>query len=152
MWFSILMALGAGAAIALQASLNARLGMLLDSALAATVVAFAVAFVSSAAMMLSYAGADIRSDMVTSVPAYLWVAGGVISAMGVGISYYLIPKMGMGSMMSLVLSGQIMTAAAIGHWRWFGLPENPLTFERCAGLVLMIAGILLFNRGAKYGS
>ena len=37
------MALGAGAAIALQASLNAKLGVLLDSALAATVIAFAVA-------------------------------------------------------------------------------------------------------------
>jgi len=33
---------------------------------------------------------------IKSVPVYLWFSGGALSAFGVGMFYYLIPKMGGG--------------------------------------------------------
>lgn len=140
------LALLAGAAIATQASLNARLGVLLNNSLLGT----AIAFSSSCLLTLLAVGISTKqypsAESVRAVPLYLWFSGGLLSAFGVAMFYFLIPKMGVGNMMSYALTGQILVAVLASHFGWLGLPIKSLNAVRLLGLVALIAGIVLINR------
>jgi len=150
-----LLAFSAGAMIAVQAAMNARLGVLLHSSMLGTGIAFLFAlFFTLLAFLISlnlWSGqalpvwADIKM-----VPAYLIFGGGALSALGVGVFYYLIPKMGVGSMMSFALTGQILAAIIASHFGWFEQPIKPINSRIAAGLLAMISGVLLINWGPSY--
>jgi len=138
-------ALLAGAAIALQAAMNARLGVLLNSSIAATATAF---FFSCLIMVAAYSLTSenlISTSTIKSVPWYLWF-GGLFSAFGVGMFYFLIPKMGVGPMMSLALTGQLIIAITSSHYGFFNLPIQPINPLKIVGVVLLIVGIVLINK------
>jgi len=84
-------------------------------------------------------------NTLRSVPVYMWFTGGMISALGVGLFYFLIPKMGVGQMMSFALTGQLITAMIISHQGWLNLPEKPIEIQSIIGAILMILGVILVN-------
>lgn len=144
------LALSAGAAIAIQATMNAQLGVLLKSSMMATSIAFLFSFIFTVLAILLSAKQFPNSIEIQSVPFYLWFTGGFFSAFAVGMFYYLIPKMGVGSMMSYALSGQIVIAMLASHLGWFDLPVKPLNASKIAGVFLLIAGVTLINWEASY--
>ena len=144
------LALAAGAAIAIQATMNAHLGVLLKSSMLATSIAFLFSFVFTVLAMILTTKEYPHITQIKSVPVYLWFSGGVLSAFGVGMFYYLIPKMGVGSMMSYALSGQILIALIANHFGWFDLPVKPINALKVAGAVLLIAGMILINWKSNY--
>jgi transporter family-2 protein len=145
MSYLALLALMAGAAISVQASMNAQLGVLLKSPLIGTTVAFSFSCLFTLAAVIASTRHYPQADAIRSVPVYLWFTGGALSALGVGLFYYLIPKMGIGPMMSYALAGQIVIAMIVSHFGWFELPVRPLNAARFAGLVALINGIILIN-------
>ncbi|MEP1743416.1 MAG: DMT family transporter [Kangiellaceae bacterium] len=140
-----LLSIIAGALIAIQAGINSQLGVILKNSLLATVIAFMVSALISLIGLLAISKNLPTNEVIRSVPLHFWF-GGAISAFGVGLFYFLIPKMGVGSMMSLALTGQLITAVLISHFGWFGLPESTLSLSKCLGVFAMISGILLINR------
>lgn len=136
------LALSAGAAIAIQAGMNARLGVLLGSSMLGTCVAFAVACLASLLAIAVQRGELPALERIAEVPGYLWW-GGVISAFGVGMFYFLIPRMGVGPMMSFALTGQIILAVICSHFGWFDQPVRPMNATRLTGLLVLIAGVSL---------
>lgn len=141
--FAVL-ALAAGAAIATQATMNARLGVLLGS----STLGMSFAFLSSSLVCLGILAAVPREwpsvEALRAVPRVLWF-GGVLSAFGVGMLYYLIPRMGAGPMMSLALTGQIVVAVVASHFGWFELPAQPVNAVHACGLTALIVGVVLLN-------
>lgn len=146
MGYLSLLALTAGAAIAVQASMNAQLGVLLRNSLLGTSVAFATSFLLSLLAVVVSTRQYPQMESIQAVPFYLWF-GGVLSAFGVGIFYFLIPRMGVGPMMSYALTGQILVAVAASHFGWFDLPAKPVNPARALGVSALVVGILLINRG-----
>jgi transporter family-2 protein len=150
-----LLALAAGAAIAIQASMNAQLGVLLKSSMMGTSIAFFVSCVCALSAMV-FSATVFSTKLypqiaeIKSVPVYLWFSGGALSAFGVGMFYYLIPKMGLGSMMSYALSGQILIAIIASHFGWFELPIRPITTLKVVGVIALITGVLLLNWEPNY--
>ncbi len=140
-----LLSIIAGALIAIQAGINSQLGVILKNSLLATVIAFMVSALISLIGLLAISKNLPTNEVIRSVPLHFWF-GGAISAFGVGLFYFFIPKMGVGSMMSLALTGQLITAVLISHFGWFGLPESTLSLSKCLGVFAMISGILLINR------
>lgn len=139
----------AGMAIAIQATMNARLGVLLHSPLLGTGVAFLFAclFISLTALL---SGCKSPSwHVFKEVPFYLWFSGGALSAFGVGMFYYLIPKMGVGPMMSYALTGQLLLATVASHQGWFGLPVSPINVLKVIGMIALIVGMFLSNGGVR---
>lgn len=136
------LALSAGAAIAIQAGMNARLGVVLGNSMLGTSIAFAVACLASLVVLVLQRSELPTLGQVGRVPAYLWW-GGVISAFGVGLFYFLIPKMGVGPMMSFALTGQIVFAVICSHFGWFEQPVHPVNTTRLVGLIVLIAGVSL---------
>lgn len=140
-----LLAITAGAAIALQATMNAQLGILLKSSFLATGFAFFMSgLVTILVMVIVGKNYPDMSD-IKSVPWYLWLGGGLLSAFGVGMFYYLIPQMGVGSMMSYALTGQLLIALVASHFGWFNLPITTINHTKLLGAVLLIGGMILIN-------
>jgi transporter family-2 protein len=148
MWAFPALAVLAGAAITFQASMNARLGVLLKNPVLATAIAFLFAcFFTLLFMLINQRQLPVYAD-IRSIPTYLWF-GGILSAFGVGSYYYLIPKMGVGSMMSFALSGQLILAIIAGHFGWFEQPIKPITPKVLIGIFAMVLGINLINGGSR---
>ncbi|ASZ14088.1 DMT family transporter [Chitinophaga pendula] len=141
----LLLAFTGGIFLALQGGLNAQLGVLLRHPLLATVVAF---FFSTFFALLLAAG-QIRQlpsrAVLQQVPVYMWFAGGFCSVVGISLYYYTIPKLGVATMISLGLCGQLIFAVVAGHFGWLHLPMEPLTIKKTIGVVAIIGGILLIN-------
>ncbi len=143
-------ALAAGVAITLQATMNAQLGVLLKSSITATSIAFFVSCVFSISVMALTIKQYPQMTDIKSVPVYLWFSGGALSAFAVGMFYYLIPKMGVGSVMSYALSGQLLIAMIASHFGWFDLPVKPVTTLKVVGALSLIAGVIVLNWGSSY--
>ena len=145
MGYLALLALIAGAAIAAQASMNAQLGVLLKNPLIGTIIAFTCSAIFTLVAVIASTRHYPQAEAIRSVPIYLWFTGGALSAFGVGMIYYLIPKMGVGPMMSYALTGQILVAIIASHFGWFDLPIKQLSGLKFIGLVAMVNGIVLIN-------
>ncbi|GEK09588.1 DMT family transporter [Pseudoalteromonas sp. McH1-7] len=140
-----LLAIFAGGAIAVQASMNAQLGALLKSPILAAGVAFTA---SALYTVVAFRLSDSVFPTITqikAVPWYLWCIGGILSATGVGLSYFLIPKMGIGNLMAYYLCGQMVVAMIIGQLGLFAVPHTPVTLQKLLGLVAVLTGIVLLN-------
>ena len=141
----MLLAFVGGAFLALQGGLNAQLGEQLKNPLLASVVAFSVSAIVSLITVVMLFRPSFSSIEISGVPNYLWVSGGFLSAIGIGLYYYTIPKLGISTMISLGLCGQLICSIVVAHFGWFNLPVEPLTLKRILGALAMIIGILLIN-------
>jgi transporter family-2 protein len=137
----------AGVAIATQASLNSQLGVLIKNSVFATTVAFLNSFVFTLIILIFIAKKVPTLEAMKTVPFYLWFSGGLLSTFGVGALYWLIPKMGVGPMVSFALSGQIIFAMIAGHFGWFQLPVTPISTPKVIGTLLLVLGIIFTNKG-----
>ncbi len=146
MGYLSILAFMAGAAIATQASMNAQLGVLLKNSLLGTAIAFVSSFLFTVLAVIVFTKEYPSVDSVMSIPVYLWFSGGVLSAFGISMFYYLIPKIGIGEMMSYALTGQIIVAIIAGHFGWFDLLVKPINTVKFIGVLALIVGIVLINK------
>lgn len=134
-----------GMFLAVQGGLNAHLGVLLKNPLIASAVAFCSSTIFAVFILLFSAKNLPDLSEIKAVPIYLWFTGGLFSTLGISLYYYTIPKLGVSTMISLGLCGQLIFAVVAGHYGWLGLPTEPVTIRRTTGLALMVSGILLIN-------
>lgn len=141
---SILAFIG-GVFLAAQGGFNSHLGVMLKNPLLASVAAF----ISSAVFAVVVALLSVRNipavEEMKQIPVYLWFTGGLLSVIGISLYYYTIPKLGVSTMISLGLFGQLIFAVIAGHFGWLDLPTEPLTIRRLIGIISMLTGILLIN-------
>ena len=141
----ILLAFTGGVLLAIQGGLNAQLGVYLKNPLLATFIAFfystSFAFLGVAISIKSYPSLE----QIRQVPAYLWFSGAIFSVFGISLYYYTIPKLGISSMVSLGLSGQLIFSVFASHFGWFGLPEDPIAYKKILGVLTLIISIIMIN-------
>ncbi|PST83414.1 EamA-like transporter family protein [Pedobacter yulinensis] len=143
--FVICLAFAGGVFLAVQAALNSHLGLLLKKPLLATVAQSASGLIFSL-LLVALAAKELPAvQTVRQVPAYLWFMGGLFSVLGVSLYYFAIPRLGLSTMISLGLSGQLVFAIMAGHYGWLNVATEPLTLKRLLGIVFMLAGILLIK-------
>lgn len=132
--------LAAGIGIPILAALNAQLGKTIGAPAAASVVLFAVAFLT-ALFVASFTGLDAVSKAF-SAPKHLLFAGCLIAFYVLTITY-IAPHFGVGNAVFFVLLGQLISAAAIDHFALFGAQQTPLTLARTSGILVMAFGVFL---------
>ncbi|MEO9966758.1 MAG: DMT family transporter [Reichenbachiella sp.] len=140
-----ILAFVAGILLTIQGGLNTQLGILLKHPLLATLVAFFFSMCFSIIFVLSSVKSYPTTQQIKAIPTYLWFTGGLFSMLGVSLYYYTIPKLGVSTMISLGLCGQLFFSVIAGHFGWFGLPVEPITLKRSLGILAMGSGILLIN-------
>jgi len=138
------LALAAGALIPVQAAANAALARSLGGSVpAAALVLFAVA-AATAGLALAVGG---RADWGGLPAAPPWgYAGGLIVAAYVLTITFLVPRLGVGAAIALIVTGQVVGALAVDHFGLLRAPVVPLTLPRALGAVLMAAGAFLALR------
>ena len=147
MLYFILLSFVGGIAIALQANINSQLGVFLTSSLLATFVALtsSLFFTGIAITFLSKEFPSI--EVIRTIPLYLWVSGGILSAFALASFYFVIPKIGILSMISFGLAGQLVFSLFSSHYGWFGMPTSPINITKIVGVLSMLLGIFLINKG-----
>lgn len=135
-----LIMLAAGIGIPVLAALNASLGRQIGAPAAASVVLFAVAFVTCLAVVVFTGPAAIAK--VANAPKHLLLAGCLIAFYVLSITY-IAPHFGIGNAVFFVLLGQLISAALIDHFGLFGATQSPLTLTRTLGIAVMAAGVFL---------
>ncbi|MCE7996882.1 MAG: DMT family transporter [Roseivirga sp.] len=141
----IFLAFLGGVFLAIQGGYNAQLGVLLKNPLMASLVAFFCSSVYAAILLAASFQPLPAMQQVKAVPTHLWFTGALFSVVGVSLYYYTIPKLGISSMISLGLFGQLLFSVVAGHFGWFGLAAEPVDLKRLLGIAAMVAGILLIK-------
>ena len=139
-----LWAFAAGVLIPVMAVLNGTLSRATGNPYLATVVLFAIGLGVSVAV-LAIKGIE-GAQSLTRVSPQLYL-GGVIVAFYVLSVSILAPRFGVGNTILFVVAAQIVTSAVIDHFGLFGAMLRPISALRLAGLVLLVAGLVITQFG-----
>lgn len=139
--YSVL-ALFGGALFPVQTAINAQLARSVGGALVATIVSFLVGLIALVAILLATTRQVPDVGILRPVPPYLYV-GGLLGATFLGLSVFLTPRIGSGTLMCLVIAGQILTSMSIDYFGLFGLPVRDLSLVRIAGAAFVAVGVAL---------
>ena len=141
----ILLVFVAGGMVAAQAPTNAILAKAGGSPILAALISFTV---GTAALFLVWLATPNRpsSTAFAGLPWYAWI-GGLYGAMFVAVAAYAAPKIGIASLITVGIAGQIAVALFLDHFGALGLPRDPISLGRVAGAALVIAGVVLVRKG-----
>ena len=81
-------------------------------------------------------------QQLTAAPVYGYL-GGIIVATYVVMITVLVPRIGVGSAIGLIVTGQIICAVIIDHFGLFNVAVRSISLTRAAGILLMIGGVYL---------
>lgn len=141
----ILLVLLAGAMIALQAPTNVMLSKAGGSPVLAALISFAV---GTAALSVAWLASGHRPAPASfgALPWYAWI-GGVYGAIYVAVAAYAAPRIGLASLITVGIAGQIVMALWLDHVGALGLMRQPVSAARVVGALLVVAGVVLVRRG-----
>lgn len=141
-YFFVIMAVIIGTLMPVQAGLNAELTRVLKHP-------FLGAFVSLltgalAVMLLIFAKGFEFQDIkrIGTVSPHLFL-GGLLGAVFVGSSLFLIPRLGATSMIAAFITGQLLGSVVIDHYGLLGIAPSPLSLTRISGIFLLFVGAYL---------
>ena len=141
----ILLVFIAGAMVALQAPTNAILAKAGGSPVLAALISFAVGTTALLGVWLM-SGNRPAASAFAGLPWYAWI-GGLYGAVFVAVAAYAAPKIGLASLITIGIAGQVAMALVMDHFGAIGLPKEPISFGRLAGAILVLAGVVLVRRG-----
>ncbi len=130
------------ALLPVQAGLNAELTKILRHPFLGALISFAMGTITLTLIVLFQKTpvGDLRRLFSIPPPYYL---GGMMGALFVGSSIYMIPRLGATTMMAAFVTGQLLSSIIIDHNGWFNLPVYPITPTRILGVILLFAGLFL---------
>ncbi len=138
--FTITIALSNGFLVVISRLLNARLGREINPAGASIWNHFTGALM----MLVVYVLMSSQYFNFENIPFYAFL-GGVIGAVYVTISNYIIPKIGASKAVILMIAGQIFIATLIDYFR--NIVGNP--FSAIIGILLIIFGVYIGEKAKK---
>jgi transporter family-2 protein len=140
----VLLVLIAGGMIALQAPTNAMLARAGGSPVLAALISFAVGTIGLLLVWLA-SGNRPGTSAFAGLPWYAWI-GGLYGALFVAVAAYAAPKIGLASLITIGIAGQIVMALILDQLGALGLPREPINIGRIAGALLVVAGVVLVRR------
>jgi transporter family-2 protein len=140
------LALLGGICVAMQAPINAQLAAGLRSPITAAGISFLTGFLFLLGVSLAVRAPLPETGAISAVPTYAWFAGGALGAVFVGLNLYIVPQLGVATLISLAITGQLVASVALDHFGLFGLPIHPFNLARALGIVLLILGGALVMR------
>ncbi len=131
----------AGAAIAVQAAVNAGLAARIGLG-AALIVSTTLVLAFCVTFHLATGGTTF--SLPSAAPWYVYLGG----ACGFGFilaTAFVFPKLGAASSVALVVLGQGGTALLLDHYGLLGLDREPVSLSRIGAFALIVAGVVLLR-------
>lgn len=143
----MLTALLLGAALPLQAAINANLRTaLVSSTTTVALISFAIGTLILLIAALLQPGSLAPLLEIGQQP--LWrLVGGPIGAAFIFGTTFLAPRLGMTALLSLVIAGQLIASLGMDHIGFGAILEQKISASKVFGAVLVIAGVLIANIG-----
>ena len=143
--FFFILAISAGAAVSVQAVINGTLGTQLNNPLLAATISFGVGFLVALAALLLSGGLTAAKFNLQGISPLLYT-GGALGVLYVTSVLFLVPKLGVGSTIILVIAGQLLVSVLIDHFSLLGITSRALDGPRILGILLVVAGAYLVIR------
>lgn len=141
----VAMAAFAGGMLPLQFAINAQLADRAGSnAIWAGMVSVACSTVALTAVALLTLDRWPRLSVIKDIPLWMW-GGGLIGALFVVSSTFVLPRVGAGVFVASVLLGQIVVSMTVDHNGWFGASVEPVSMTRIIGVLLIFGGLYLIR-------
>jgi bacterial/archaeal transporter family-2 protein len=141
---AVVIAVGAGCLVGLQAPINSRLGKSLGSVQAATFsfLVGTLALVLLAAVVRGGLGALGHAGR-----APWWaLIGGLLGAVFVTVALITVRTLGASGLTAAVIAGQLGISVVIDRFGLLGIARQHVGVERILGLVLLVVGVVLVVR------
>lgn len=141
---AVVLGVGAGCLVGMQAPINSRLGRVLGSVQAAT---FSF-LVGTAVLVLIAAFVSGGLGTLSNVSRAPWWAlvGGLLGAVYVTVALIAVRTLGASGLTAVVITGQLAISVVIDRFGLLGVARTPVGLQRVLGLVLLIAGVVLVVR------
>lgn len=141
-FFYSFLAVLAGVAVPILASINAAYGQTIGNVHWASLTLCVVAFLTILAVSMAN-GVSIP-DITTFQQASWWhFLGGCFFAIYVVSITFVAPKIGVGNAIIFVVVAQIFTSVTIDHFGFFGAAVQQLDWKRALGIVFLVIGVAL---------
>jgi bacterial/archaeal transporter family-2 protein len=131
-----------GTLLPVQASLNSELTRLLRHPFLGAFISFFIGTITLSLIILFQRVplGDLRRLSDIPLPYYF---GGMLGALFVGSSIFLIPRLGPTVLMGAFVTGQLIGSVLIDHFGLFNLPVYSITPQRIIGIILLFTGLFL---------
>lgn len=137
-----LLAVGAGACIALQASANGNFRKSLgDNPLFAAYFSILGTILTATFAVLVLRPPVPSAEAIRAAPWWNWI-GGPLGALIVLAGAALTRELGAALFIALVVGGQLLCSLLLDHFALLGLQQQPVTPGRLLGALLVVAGVL----------
>ncbi|MCI5109839.1 MAG: DMT family transporter [Marivita sp.] len=134
-----------GATLAMQAPANAVLARALGDPVAAAALSFGIGFVILSVIVLLRGGGPAKFAALNSVPWWA-LSGGALGALWVLAAILAVPRLGVVTMFSAMIFGQLIAALLIDRIGGFGLQPRDLNPSRLLAVALVGVGVMLSHR------
>jgi bacterial/archaeal transporter family-2 protein len=141
---AVLLGVGAGCLVGMQAPINSRLGKSVGSTEAAT-ISFLVGTVALVLILLVVRGGVGNLGDVGRAPWWALV-GGLLGAVYVSVALVAVRTLGASGLTAVVITGQLVISVVIDRFGLLGVARQAIGVQRIAGLVLLAAGVFLVVR------
>ncbi|AUJ32108.1 MAG: DMT family transporter [Liquorilactobacillus nagelii] len=130
---------------AMQTAINGHLGVVLNSAEKAALVSFVIGTVALWVIVI------VREHQINLKPAFnqnypwwIWI-GGIIGALFVLGNAFLVPLIGTGLAVVIVLFGMITGSLLVDHFGWLGANRILVEPIQLIGILVMLVGVVLIK-------
>ena len=138
-----LLGVAAGAGVAIQGPINARLAANLGAPMVAALISFVAGGVLLAIIATATTASSNASIAWRAPPAWLFLVGGCFGATYVTAAIFLTPRIGAGALSALAIAGQLIAGLILDRIGFLGIPMHALTPGRIAGAVLLVIGTVM---------
>jgi len=141
---AVLVGVGAGCLVGLQAPINSRLGRTVGTVQAAT-VSFLVGTCVLLAIASIWSGGLGAIGNVGKAPWWS-LLGGLLGAVYVTVALVAVRTLGASGLTAVVITGQLLISVVIDRLGLLGIARQSIGAERIVGLLLLAVGVLLVVR------
>lgn len=147
MLMGLLFSIVAGALVGLQNIFNSKVNEHTGSWMTTTLV-LGLGFAASLLLGVVFEGGDMFRLDLSSMQTWYWFSGiigvGVVTCVVQGVR-----RLGPTFAISIVLITQLVTAMIWDTMGWLGLEKVPFSWNKLAGVLILIGGILVFKLGGR---
>jgi transporter family-2 protein len=141
---AVLIGVGAGCLVGMQAPINSRLGKSVGTPEAAT-VSFLVGTVALLLILLIARGGVGGLGQIGRAP--LWaLVGGLLGAVYVSVALVAVRTLGASGLTAVVIGGQLAISVVIDRFGLLGVAKQAVGAQRVLGLALLAVGVALVVR------
>ena len=138
----LVMALITGALIPIQAATNAAFSKSIGNPYITGLMVFIVGLAGMSVFVLITGASIPTAKQLVAAPVYGYL-GGLIVATYVVMITILVPRIGVGTAIGFIVTGQIIFAVIIDHFGLFNVAARPIDFARFIGVLLIAVGVYL---------